>query len=120
MSTKNHNQDQNEQVKVDETENIESTQETAEETITREIEAFKEDVSRKIKTPTGIKVISALISGLIIGFGIWIFTSIITQSGNPTTASWILGIIILQIIDALTDFTPKLQDVLSKILSEKL
>lgn len=119
--------DQVKTIAAEKTEQVKQVAEQAAQKVSQEIEpvakefgAIRDQVSQQIKTPLSIKLLAATATGLCIGILILFVMGILSGSGNPTVPAWIFGIIVLQIADALTDFTQKTQSFFYRILSEKL
>jgi len=87
--------------------------------VIEELHGIKAQFQEQIKTPIGTKIIVAILTGLILGVLIWLIMGILSQNFNPSVFSWIIGLILIQITDVLTGFTPRIQKILTKLLQER-
>ena len=87
--------------------------------VIEELDQIKEEFHKKIKAPIGVKILSAIFTGLVTGILIWIILGIISQTANMSPITWIVGIILIEILDSLSGFTGHVQNIFSKLLQEK-
>jgi len=87
--------------------------------VIEELDQIKEEFHKQIKAPIGVKILSAIFTGLITGILIWIILGIISQTANLAPITWIVGIILIEILDALSGFTGHVQRIFARLLQEK-
>ena len=87
--------------------------------VIEELDQIKEEFHKQIKAPIGVKILSAIFTGLVTGILIWIILGIISQTANLSPITWIVGIILIEILDSLSGFTGHVQNIFSKLLQEK-
>ncbi len=87
--------------------------------VIEELDQIKEEFHKQIKAPIGVKILSAIFTGLITGILIWIILGIISQTTNLAPITWIVGIILIEILDTLSGFTTHVQKIFTKLLQER-
>lgn len=87
--------------------------------VIEELDQIKEEFHKQIKAPIGVKILSAIFTGLVTGVLIWVILGIISQTANLAPITWIVGIILIEILDTLSGFTRHVQKIFTKLLQER-